>query len=111
MLKRPVRSRLHFVFESYTIVYGSYHSTRDGTTLLFGPNQKPFTEWQKSGQDNGSVIADPLFAGDVNQCDFFTVLADSPAAKLGFVNITKLSQWTSGCDVDDATDHRQFYQW
>jgi hypothetical protein len=30
-----------------------------------------FEDWQKTGQDNGSIIADPLFAGDVNQCDFF----------------------------------------
>jgi len=37
-----------------------------GTPLLFGPNQT-FAEWQKSGQDNGSVIVDPLFAGDVNK--------------------------------------------
>jgi hypothetical protein len=69
-----------------------------GTPLLFGPNQT-FAEWQKTGQDNGSVIADPLFTGDVNQCDFFTIQSNSPAAKLGFVNITKLPQWTPGCET------------
>ena len=69
-----------------------------GTPLLFGPNQISFLEWQQSGQENGSVIADPLFIGDVNQCDFFTIHMNSPAAKLGFVNLTKLSKWTPGCD-------------
>jgi hypothetical protein len=63
----------------------------------------------KKGQDNGSVIADPLFAGDVNQCDFFTIQSNSPAAKLEFVNITKLPQWTPGCETDDGTDPNQFY--
>ena len=63
-----------------------------GTLLLFGSKQTSFDEWQKTGQDNGSVIADPLFAGDVNQCDFFTVQFDSPAAKLSFVNLTRLAQ-------------------
>jgi parallel beta-helix repeat protein len=84
-----------------------------GTLLLFGYQlqQMPFSEWQKTGQDNGSVIADPLFAGDVNQCDFFTVQANSPAAALGFANITKLSKWTPGCGTDDETDDNQFYRW
>ena len=83
-----------------------------GTLLLFGSNRTTFDEWQKSGQDNGSVLADPLFAGDVNQCDFFTVQANSPAAKLGFVNLTKLPQWTPGCDMDDDDiDNTQFYHW
>jgi hypothetical protein len=54
------------------------------------------------------VIADLLFAGDVNQCDFFTVQANSPAAQLGFANITKLAKWTRGCDTDDDN---QFYHW
>jgi parallel beta-helix repeat protein len=82
-----------------------------GTLLLFGSKQTSFAEWQKTGQDNGSVIADPLFAGDVNQCDFFTVQSNSPAAKLGFVNLTKLPKWTPGCDTDDGTDYNQFYHW
>ena len=82
-----------------------------GTELLFGSKQVSFTEWQKTGQDNNSVIADPLFVGDVNQCDFFAVQADSPAAKLGFINITKPPQWTPGCDLDDIRDKRQYYQW
>jgi hypothetical protein len=70
-----------------------------------------FGDWQKAGQDNGSVIADPLFAGDVNECDFFTVKPDSPAAKLGFANITKLAKWTPGCGTDDERDYNQFYHW
>ncbi|CAF0926453.1 unnamed protein product [Rotaria sp. Silwood1] len=82
-----------------------------GTSLLFGSQQVSFIEWQKTGQDNNSVIADPLFIGDVNQCDFFTIRSDSPAAKLGFANITKLSKWTSGCDANDENDNNQFYHW
>jgi parallel beta-helix repeat protein len=82
-----------------------------GTPLLFGSQQLSFADWQKTGQDNGSVMADPLFAGDINQCDFFTVQANSPAAKLGFVNLTKLPQWTPGCDMDDGIDNNQFYHW
>jgi hypothetical protein len=82
-----------------------------GTPLLFGSGQVPFIDWQKTGQDNNSVIADPLFTGDVNQCDFFTVRSDSPAAKLGFVNITKPSLWTPGCDTEDVVGPPQFYHW
>ncbi len=54
---------------------------------------------------------DPLFTGDVNQCDFFTVRSDSPAAKLGFVNITKPSLWTPGCNTEDVVGPPQFYHW
>jgi hypothetical protein len=93
-------------FFNSNVYYNPY-----GTPLLFGVHQTSFAEWQKTGQDNGSVIADPLFAGDVNQCDFFTVQPNSPAAKLGFANITKLSKWTPGCDMDDETDVKQFYHW
>jgi parallel beta-helix repeat protein len=82
-----------------------------GAQLLFGSEQTSFAEWQKTGQDNGSIIADPLFVGDVNQCDFFTIQSNSPAAKLGFANITKLSKWTPGCDTDDVVDDNQFYHW
>jgi parallel beta-helix repeat protein len=81
------------------------------TPLLFGIQQTSFAEWQQTGQDNSSVIADPLFVGDVNQCDFFTIQSNSPAAKLGFANITKLSKWTPGCSTDDVTDDKQFYHW
>jgi putative cofactor-binding repeat protein len=91
---------------SNNVYYNPY-----GTPLLFGSQQTSFAEWQKTGQDNGSVIADPMFAGDVNQCDFFTIQANSPAAKLGFVNLTKLSKWTPGCDMDDMTIDDQFYHW
>jgi parallel beta-helix repeat protein len=91
---------------SNNVYYNPY-----GTPLLFGNHQVLFADWQKSGQDNGSVLADPLFAGDVNQCDFFTVQANSPAAALGFANITKLAKWTPGCGTDDETDDHQFYHW
>ncbi len=87
-----------------------YYNPYD-TQLLFGPQKTSFAQWQSTGQDNGSVIADPLFVGDMNQCDFFAVKADSPIAKLGFVNITKLATWTPGCDTDDVIDQKQFYHW
>ena len=88
------------------VYYNPYNSS-----LLFGIEQVSLAEWQKTGQDNGSVIADPLFVGDINQCDFFTIKLNSPAAQLGFTNITKLSRWTPGCNTDDATDDHQFYHW
>jgi hypothetical protein len=82
-----------------------------GTRLLFGTHVTSFSDWQKRGQDNDSVIADPLFVGSVNQCDFFTVRANSPAAVLGFVNITKLAKWTPGCGTDEGSNDNQFYHW
>ena len=91
--------------------YNNLYYNPNDTQLLFGPQRTSFAEWQSSGQDNNSVIADPLFVGDVNQCDFFAVKGNSPAAKLGFVNITKLTTWTPGCGTDDVSRQRQFYHW
>jgi hypothetical protein len=72
---------------SNNVYYNPY-----GIPLSFEIQKTSFAEWQESGQNNGSMITDPLFAGDVNRCDFFTVQANSPAAALGFKNITKLSK-------------------
>lgn len=94
------------VLFSANVYYNAYN-----TSLLFGLQQMSFADWQKTGQDNGSVIADPLFIGNVNECDFFTVQANSPAAVLGFSNITKLTKWTPGCDVGDDEKDNQFYRW
>ncbi len=44
---------------------------------------KPLAEWQKSGQDEGSVIADPQFA-DVKSRDFRTNPASTAVAGIGF---------------------------
>lgn len=41
-----------------------------------------FEEWQKLGRDEGSVIADPLFADP--EAGDFTLADDSPALKIGF---------------------------
>jgi hypothetical protein len=59
-----------------------YFDTR-GTTIRFA--DKSFDEWKASGQDAGSVIADPLF---VNAGNFdFRLRPDSPALKMGFQQI------------------------
>ena len=91
---------------SNNVYYNPY-----GTQLFFGHQRLSFADWQKTGQDNNSVIADPMFVGDVNQCDFFAVRPDSPAAKLGFANIAKPSKWTPGCNTDEQIRYSQFYHW
>ncbi len=49
------------------------------------PGGASLKEWQAKGHDTGSIVADPKFA-DPGKCDF-SLPADSPAVKLGFVPI------------------------
>jgi hypothetical protein len=73
--------------------YGSEHTGRDvcafdrnlywnasGQPVLFGP--KSFAEWQATGQDEHSRIADPLFAAPEKRD--FRLSPDSQAANIGF---------------------------
>lgn len=102
-----------FISNPYAVTsfYDNIYYNRYNTPLNFGWQQLPFEQWQKTGQDNDSVIADPLFTGDVDQCDFFTVSSDSPAAKLGFKNLTKHSKWIPGCEKNFIEHNNHFYHW
>lgn len=55
-----------------------------GKTMMF--MDKTFTEWQASGQDKGSIIADPQFVDAAN--DDYRLKPTSPAIKLGFKPFT-----------------------
>ncbi len=57
------------------------------------------------------IVSDPLSAGNINQCDFFTIQSNSPAAKLDFKNLTKLPKWTPGCEIEESVVDYQFYYW
>jgi hypothetical protein len=62
-----------------------YYDTR-GLDIRFAG--KSFSEWKASGQDAGSIIADPLF---VNAGNFdFRLRSGSPALQRGFrqINMT-----------------------
>ena len=64
-----------------------------GEELTFPLNQT-FAQWQASGQDAGSLIADPKFRNPAQ--DDFKLLPDSPALKLGFKPID-----TSTCGITE----------
>ena len=59
----------------------------DADTLDFPPTQAPttFSQWQASGKDSGSIVADPLFA-DARSLNF-SLLPDSPSLARGFRQI------------------------
>ncbi|HEV2274233.1 MAG TPA: right-handed parallel beta-helix repeat-containing protein, partial [Acidobacteriaceae bacterium] len=66
----------------FTMRHNFYYDAR-GQEIRFAG--KPFSEWQASGQDRDSVIADPLF---VNAGNFdFRLRPESPALKRGFRQI------------------------
>lgn len=98
----PVEKQLAATFER-NIIYGSggrlfsvpptfgerlqFHNN-----LYWEPSGEPldfvgksFADWQKSGRDAGSVVADPKFVDPANHN--FTLQPDSPALALGFVPI------------------------
>jgi parallel beta-helix repeat protein len=68
--------------DKFTMKDNLYFDTR-GTGIRFAGMS--FDEWQASGQDKDSVIADPLFA---NAGNFdFRLRPESPALKMGFQQI------------------------
>ncbi|MEI9980565.1 MAG: right-handed parallel beta-helix repeat-containing protein [Edaphobacter sp.] len=67
---------------SYIMRNNLYYDTRT-TDILF--LNRPFSDWQASGRDQGSRIADPLF---INAGKFdFRLRPESPALKMGFHQI------------------------
>ncbi len=68
--------------DEFLFDYNLYYQT-DGQPIQFG--QQSMAEWQKSGQDVHSLVADPLFV-DPEHGDF-TLKPGSPAAKIGFESI------------------------
>jgi hypothetical protein len=44
-----------------------------------------FAQWQTLGEDNGSIVADPMFSSPNYPADNYTLMAGSPAATIGFV--------------------------
>jgi parallel beta-helix repeat protein len=77
---RPLGS--NWTGENYRMNRNLYCDARGGKLQLAG---KSWEEWQKSGQDRDSIVADPLFV-DVGNFNFKLRL-NSPALKLGFRQI------------------------
>ena len=97
----------HVTFEAGNDVrvkldYNTYWS-QHALDQRFGGAKQTLAEWQKSGQDQHSVYADPLFL-HADQCDFFELDPSSPAIKLGFQPIQRLEQWKPGCDDPTLDD-------
>jgi parallel beta-helix repeat protein len=66
----------------FTLANNIYFDRRGTAIHFFG---KSFSEWTATGQDIGSIIADPLFR---NADNFdFSLRAESPALKMGFQQI------------------------
>ena len=87
------RNLVYYLEGKATGDYGSAHCGRDicafdrnlywnasGQPILFA--SQSFSEWQATGQDKGSLIADPLFVDPAH--GDFTLRQGSPAAQIGF---------------------------
>jgi parallel beta-helix repeat protein len=77
---RPLGS--NWTGENFKMNRNIYWDARGGPVQFAG---KSFAEWQQSGQDKDSLLADPLFV-DAGNFDF-RLRPDSPALKLGFRQI------------------------
>jgi hypothetical protein len=66
----------------FTTRHNFYFDTRGGDMNFAG---KSFDEWQAMGQDDGSMVGDPLFVNAENYD--FRLRAESPASKAGFQQI------------------------
>jgi len=64
------------------LLQGNLYWDYSGRPVTFTSKKLPWADWQKTGQDAGSVIADPRFV-DAAQRDF-RLRPDSPALALGF---------------------------
>lgn len=64
------------------LLKGNLYWDYSGRPVTFTAKKLTLADWQKTGQDVGSVIADPLFA-DPTKRDF-SLRSDSPALALGF---------------------------
>jgi len=68
-----------FTRSQSTFDYNLYCKTED-SLVMFG--NKTFAQWRATGQDQHSVVADPLFVDPAH--GDFTLRPGSPAAKIGF---------------------------
>lgn len=67
------------------LVYAGGEAPRVRATAVRGPGQDRWTKWQALGQDQASLVADPLFVAPGKQD--YTLQKSSPAFKLGFTPI------------------------
>ena len=85
--------------------YNTYWSVH-ALDQRFGGHKSTLAEWQKSGQDEHSQYADPLFL-HADECNFFELDPSSPAIKIGFKPIERLEAWLPGCDDPSKDDDEQ----
>ena len=64
------------------LLQGNLYWDYSGRPVTFTAKKLTLADWQKTGQDVGSIIADPLFANPTKRD--FSLRSDSPALALGF---------------------------
>lgn len=66
----------------HVLLQGNLYWDYSGRPVTFGAKKLSLPEWQQTGQDAGSVVADPLFVNAAARD--FRLRPDSPAHALGF---------------------------